>query len=152
MVVQSGGEAELRLRSDNGQNVPMVFVGSTIAVRNGGSTILSGTFASFGTPSPSQTGTPGNTPSPSQTGTPGNTPSPSQTGTPGNTPSPTPFGRSFESRLTGSEVAPPVATAATGEIKVTLNADETQATVFGEFHNLSSNQTGARIDATVGTR
>jgi hypothetical protein len=135
MTVQSGGDAELRLRSDNGQNVPTVIVGSTIQIKNGGSTILSGTFGSFGTPSPSQTGTPGNTPSPSQTGTPNGSPS----GTP------TPFGRSFEAHLTGN------ATSANGEIKITLSPDETQATVFGEFHNLSSNQTGAVIEATIGT-
>ncbi|MFN0277013.1 MAG: CHRD domain-containing protein [Pyrinomonadaceae bacterium] len=162
MTVRSGGEAELRLRSDNGQNVPTVIVGSTIAVINGNSAILSGTFSSFASPSPSQTGTPGNTPSPSQTGTPGNTPSPSQTGTPNNTPSPsqtgtpsgTPspsqFGRSLEAHLTGSQVNPPVATVATSEIKVVLSADQTQATVFGEFHNLSSNQTGAIIETTLG--
>ncbi len=139
MILESGGEGRLRLRSDNGQTVPTVFVGSTIAVKNGDSTILSGTFGSF------------NTPSPSQTGTPGNTPSPSQTGTPNGTPSPTPFGRSFETHLTGSHVVPPVSTAANGEIKVRLSADGTQATVFGEFHNLSSNQTGAVIETTVGT-
>jgi len=155
MSVQSGGEGRLRLRSDEGQNVPMIVVGSTIAIRNNGSTILSGTFTGFGTPSATQTGTPGNTPSPSQTGTPGNTPSPSQTGTPNGTPSgtptSTPSGRSFETHLTGSQIDPPVATSANGEIKITLNAAETQATVFGEFHNLSSNQTGARIETTVGT-
>ena len=53
--------------------------------------------------------------------------------------------------MTGAKVTPPVATVANGEIKVTLNAAVTQATVFGEFHNLSSNQTGARIETTVGT-
>jgi hypothetical protein len=52
--------------------------------------------------------------------------------------------------LTGAGVTPPVQTAATGEIKVSLNATETQATIFGEFHNLGSNQTGARIEALVG--
>ncbi len=133
MSVQSGGEARLRLRSDNGQTVPMIVIGSTIAVMSGDSAILSGTFSGFGTP--------GNTPSPSQTGTPNGTPS----GTP------TPFGRSFETHLSGGQMVPPVGTAANGEIKVTLNADETMATVFGEFHNLSSNQTGAIIETTIGT-
>lgn len=129
MSVQSGGEGRLRLRSDNGQTVPAVTPGSTIAVRNGAATILSGTFGSMsGTPSPSPTGSP--------------------TGSPSPTPS---FGRSFESHLTGSGVTPAVTTAANGEIKVSLNAAETQATVFGEFHNLSSNQTGARIETTLGT-
>ena len=135
MSLQSGGEGRLRLRSDNGQTVPVVVVGSTITVKNGDSNILSGTFSGFGTPNPTQTGTA----------------SPSQTGTPNGTPSPTPFGRSFETHLNGSQMVPPVTTAARGEIKVTLSADETQATVFGEFHNLSSNQTGALIETTVGT-
>lgn len=143
MSVQSGGEGRLRLRSDEGQNVPMIVVGSTIAIKNSGSTILSGIFSSFSTPSSTQTGTPGNTPSASQTGTPN--------GTPSGTPTSTPSGRSFETHLTGSQLDPPVATSANGEIKITLNAAETQATVFGEFHNLSSNQTGARIETTVGT-
>lgn len=129
MSVQSGGEGRLRLRSDNGQTVPVVTAGSTIAVRNGSSTILSGTFGSMsGTPSPTPTGSP--------------------TGSPSPTPS---FGRSFESHLTGSGMSPAVNTAANGEIKVSLNATETQATVFGEFHNLSSNQAGARIETTLGT-
>ena len=133
MSVQSGAEARLRLRSDDGQVVPVIVVGSTIAVTNGNATILTGTFGSFGTASPTQTGTPGNTPSPSQTGTPSGTP--------------TPFGRSFEAHLTANGVS----TSANGEIKVTLNSDETQATVFGEFHNLSSNQTGAVIETAIGT-
>ena len=47
-------------------------------------------------------------------------------------------------------MTPPVQTSGNGEIKVTLNAAETQATIFGEFHTLGSNQTGARIEALVG--
>lgn len=124
-MLLSGGEARLRLRTDNGQTVPPVVVGSTIAIKNGGSNILTGTFMGFTGPSSSPTASP----------TPGGTPSP--------TPSPS-MGRSFEAHLTGT------GTAATGEVKVTLNATETQATIFGEFHNLSSNQTGARIEALVG--
>jgi hypothetical protein len=123
----SGGEARLRLRTDNGQTVPPVIVGSTIAIKNGGSNIMTGTFMGFTGPSPS--------PSPTGSPSPGGTPSP--------TPSPS-MGRSFEAHLTGT------GTAATGEVKVTLNATETQATIFGEFHNLSSSQTGARIEALVG--
>lgn len=135
MSVQSGGEGGLRLRSDNGQTVPVVTSGMSISIRNGSATILSGTFGSiFGTPSPTPTGSPSGSPSPS----PSTSPTPS-------------FGRSFESHLTGAGVTPAVATAATGEIKVSLNASETQATVFGEFHNLTSNQTGARIETTLGT-
>ena len=131
----SSGEGRLRLRTDNGQTVPPVVIGSTIAIQNGGSNILTGTFTGFtgATPSPSPTASP----------SPGGSPSPS--------PSPSPsLGRSFESHLTGAGVTPPVQTAATGEIKVNLNATETRATIFGEFHNLGSNQTGARIEALVG--
>ena len=129
LFVESGGEGRLRLRTDNGQTVPPVVAGSTISIRNSGAAILSGVFTVFAGPSPTPTGTPGPTPSPS--------PSPA-------------FGRSFEAHLTGSQATPPVQTAATGEIKVTLNAAETQATIFGEFHTLSSNQTGARVESLVG--
>lgn len=129
MFVESNGEGRLRLRSDNGQTVPNVNSGSTISVRNGGNAILSGVFIGFSaTPSPSPT--PSGSPSPSPT--------------PG-------LGRSFEANLTGSQISPPVTTAATGELKVTLNAAETQAVIFGEFHNLSSAQTGARIETAIGT-
>ncbi|MGE3466356.1 MAG: FG-GAP-like repeat-containing protein [Pyrinomonadaceae bacterium] len=132
MSVESGGEGRLRLRSDNGQTVPVIIPGDSIDVRNTVGTILSGTFSfSFG-PTPS--------------------PSPTSAGTPGPTPSPSPgLGRSFETQLTGSGVTPPVSTAATGEINVSLNASEDQATVFGEFHGLASNQSGARIETTVGS-
>jgi len=82
----------------------------------------------------------------------GPSPSPSPTGSPSPSPSPSPaMGRSFESHLIGAGVQPPVQTNATGEFKATLNTTETQATIFGEFHNLGSNQTGARIEATVGS-
>ncbi|NOT46585.1 MAG: CHRD domain-containing protein, partial [Acidobacteria bacterium] len=123
--LENNGEGRLRLRSDNGQTVPAVVVGTTVQVRFGTTVILSGTFGSA-------TATP--------------TPSPSPTGTPGPTPSPSPaLGRSFEAHLTAS------GSLANGEFKVNLNAAETQATIFGEFHNLSSNQTGARIETTTGT-
>lgn len=123
MFIESNGEARLRLRSDNGQSVPSVVAGTTIQIRNGGATVLSGTFAGFTGPSPT----------------------PSPTGTPGPTPSPSPsLGRSFEAHLTGT------GTVASGEFKVTLNSTETQAAIFGEFHNLNSNQTGARIETTTG--
>lgn len=134
MFLESG-EGRLRLRSDNGQTVPPVVVGSTIAIQSGGNNILTGTFMGFTGPTPS--------PSPTASPSPGGTPNP--------TPSPSPsLGRSFESHLNGAGMTPPVQTNATGEIKVTLNATETQATIFGEFHNLGSNQTGARIEALVG--
>ena len=124
ITLQSGGEGQLRLRSDNGDTVPVIVVGSTITVNNGGTAILSGTFGANGTPSPSPTGT----------------------GTPNGTP--TPFGRSFEAHLNGANMVPPVSTGGRGEIKVVLSENETQATVFGEFHNLTSSQTGGRIETT----
>lgn len=130
ITLTSGGEGRLRLRSDNGQTVPAIVVGSTISVKNGAASILSGTFAGSGTPSPT----------------------PTPTGSPTPSPSPSPLlGRSFEAHMTGAGVTPPVITTANGEVKVTLNIAETQATVFGEFEHLSSNQTGARIETTVGT-
>jgi hypothetical protein len=130
VIVESDGEGRLRLRTDNGQTVPPVVVGSTITISYGGNVILNGTFAGFSGPSPS--------------------PSPSPGSTPGPTPSPGPsLGRSFEAHLTGNGMQPPVQTNATGEFKVTLNAAETQATIFGEFHNLGSSQTGARIETTT---
>ena len=130
IMLRSGGEGRLELRSDNSQTVPAVIVGSTIAIKNGTSTVLSGVFASSV----------------------GSTPTPSPTGTPGPTPTATPAaGRSFEAHLNGSGVTPPVTRPANGEVKVILTAAETQATVFGEFEDLSSNQTGARIETTGGT-
>jgi len=130
-MLRSGGEGELRLRSDNGQTVPVIMVGSAISVNQGSTVILSGIFGASGTPSPSPSGTGTGTPSPS--------------------PTQTPFGRSFEAHLSGSQMVPPVSTAGRGEIKVRLSSDETQATVFGEFHNLTSNQTAARIETLTGT-
>lgn len=117
-----GGEGRLRLRSDQGYVVPAVVAGAAIAINNGAAAIMTGTFTGFTGATP--------------------TPNPS--------PSPAP-GRSFEAHLSGSQLTPPVTTAARGEVKVTLNADETQATVFGEFNALSSSQTGGRIETTVGT-
>lgn len=124
MILESDGEGEQRLRTDRGDTIPNVVAGSTIVIKNGNMTILSGVYA----------GMTGPTPSPSPTAS----------------PSPAP-GRSFETHMFGNGVTPPVVTGANGEIKVTLNAAETQATMFGEFHGLSSNQTGARIETTVGT-
>lgn len=124
LALESKGEGRLRLRSDNGQTVPNILAGSTIQLRLGTAAILSGTFV----------------------GGAGPTPSPSPTGSPNPTPSPSPgLGRSFEAHLTVQ------GSLANGEFKVNLNAAETEATLFGEFHNLSSNQTGARIETTTST-
>ncbi len=121
-MVLAGGEGRLRLRSDRGDVIPAVVAGTSISITNGGNSIMNGTFAGFTGPSP--------------------TPNPS--------PSPTP-GRYFEAHVSGSQAVPPVTTAARGEVKITLNADETQATVSGEYHGLSSSQTGGRIETIVGT-
>ena len=117
-----GGEGRLRLRSDRGDNVPVVTAGMTVTLKNGAATVLSGTFSgSSATPSPSPSGSP----------------TPTQ-------------GRYFESHLTGSQVNPPVTTLATGEVKVFLNQAGTQETITGEFHNLSSAETSAKIILNVG--
>lgn len=123
IVLESGGEGRLKLRTDRGHNVPNVTVGMNIVVKNAETTILSGTFTS-------NSPTPGNTPGPS--------PTPNQS-------------RYFEVHPTGGQLNPPVNTNARGEFKVFLNATETQATLTGEFHGLSSAQTGARIEALIGT-
>ncbi len=120
-MILDRNEGRLRLRTDNGQTVPVIINGSTIRINNGGTTILSGVFNGGGQ------------------------------GTP--TPSPTPSGqgRFFEAKLNGSQVSPPVSTIGRGEVKVLLNQNETQATITGEFHNLSSTQTSAKIEALLGT-
>ena len=120
-LILDRNEGRLRLRSDNGQTVPVIINGSTIQVNNGGTTILSGVFSGGGQ------------------------------GTP--TPSPTPSGqgRFFEAKLNGSQVSPPVSTNGRGEVKVLLNQNETQATITGEFHDLSSAQTTAKLEVLVGT-
>lgn len=58
LILGSGGEGRLRLRSDRGDNVPVVTAGTTIELKNGGTTVLSGTFAMSGSPTPTPTGTP----------------------------------------------------------------------------------------------
>jgi hypothetical protein len=162
-IIVSSGEGRLRLRSDNGQNVPNVTPGSTIAILNNGATILSGVFGGA-TASPSPSVSPSVSPSaspsvsptvsPTASPSPGETPSPSPS--PSVSPSPSPsaspsLGRAFESHPTGSLVVPPVTTDGNAEFKVTLSADETQATLTGEFHNLSSAQTGAQILLDIGS-
>ena len=119
LVLESGGEGRLRLRSDNGDDVPVVTAGSTIQIKNGATTVLAGTFTMSGSPSPS----------------------PSPTGTP--------QGRFFEGHLNGAGVTPPVTTNATGEIKVLLSMNEAQATISGEFNRFTSAQTSALVQVTV---
>lgn len=91
MVIDGFQNAVLNLETQNGQNVPVIDNGSTIAVKEGSTTILSGIFG-IASPSPSPTGTPTGSPSPTPTGTPTGSPSPTPTGTPTGSPSPTPTG------------------------------------------------------------
>lgn len=118
----NSNEGRLRLRSDNGQNVPNIVSGSAISIRNNGTTILTGVFSGSTSPTPTPTASP--------------------------TPS---AGRYFEAHPTGHQLNPAVSTAAKGEFKVILNDSETRATLTGEFHNLSSAQTGARIEVQIGS-
>src|SRR5688572_18866443 len=144
------GEGRLRLRTDEGQTVPVIVAGSKIAIRQNSANLLVGIFSGMTGPSPS----PSPSASPSPGGSPSPSPSPSASPSPGGSPSPSPspaMGRSFDSRLTGTGVQPAVLTNATAELQVTLNATETPATIFGEFRNLGSGQTGARIEALVGS-
>lgn len=126
MTIDGSQEGRSRLRSDRGETVPQVNVGSTIQLRQNGTTVMSGTYAApVATPSPS----------PSPSGSPTGSPSPS----------PTPasnLGRYFETNMTAGN--------ASGEIKIFLNAAETQATIVGEFNNLSGSQTGANVQVDVG--
>jgi hypothetical protein len=146
----SSAEGRLRLRSDNGQNVPNVTPGMRIDIINGAATILSGTFVAFtATPSPSPsvspTGSPTGSPSPSPTGSPTGSPSPSPSPSGSPSPSPSPAqGRFFEGHLSGATLA------SRGEIKLFLNATETQVQASGEY-NLTSQQTSAKILADVGS-
>ena len=119
-LVLDRNEGRLRLRTDNGQTVPVVVSGSTIQVSNGGTRIVSGVFnGGQGTPTPS--------------------------------PTPSGQGRFFEAKLNGSQITPPVSTNGRGEVKILLNQNENQATIRGEFNNLSSAQTTARIEFIAGT-
>jgi hypothetical protein len=54
--------------------------------------------------------------------------------------------RSFEGKLSGSEVVPAVTTSGRGEVKIKLNSAETQIDVKVEFKQLSSAQTSASIN------
>ena len=56
-LIISGGEGRLRLRSDRGENVPVVTNGASVEIRNGSASILSGIFTGSGSPTPSPTPT-----------------------------------------------------------------------------------------------
>ena len=78
MTVDDRQKAKLKLRTEDGQAVPMTDDGSTVEVRNGTVVLVAGALNGGGpNPTPTPTGTPNGTPSPSPTGTPTGTPSPS---------------------------------------------------------------------------
>lgn len=150
----SGGEGRLRLRSDEGQNVPVITAGSPIIIFHGSSAILSGIFSGFSaTPSPSPSVSPTASPSVSPTASPSVSPtvspspnvSPSPSPSVSPSPSPSPAqGRYFEGNLVST-----INNGSRGELKIFLNQTETQAQVTGEF-NLSSQQTSAKIMSDIG--
>ena len=118
LVLQSGGEGRLRLRSDQGDIVPVVSAGSVIIIKNGAATIMTGTFVMSGVPTPSPSGTP--------------------------------LGRFFEGKMTRPGI-PSTATGPKGELKVTLNAAESQAVITGEYSRLTSAQISLKITVEVGS-
>jgi CHRD domain/FG-GAP-like repeat/FG-GAP repeat len=129
-ITLNNHRGELELRSAEGDTVPVVTNGSTVAVKNGATTVLAGTFTNtFPTPN----GTP--------------TPHPSPTGSPSPHPSPSPrVIRAFSSQLRGSSVVPPVTTEARGGGFIRLNTAETQITVHLRYFGLSSAATAVTIN------
>jgi hypothetical protein len=112
----------LRRSNENGGTVPTITSGSTVTVKNGDTTVVSGVFSNT---LPTPTGTPSGTPHPS----------PSVSPSPNHTPRPA---RAFRAKLLGNEVVPPVTTQGRGLGLVVLNEAETQITVHLGYFNLSS--------------
>ena len=150
-ITLRNGEGELELNADSNSNLPSIVVGTTISVKNGNATVLSGTFAAvFPTPTPRVSPSPNVSPSPSVSPSPKVSPSPNVSPSPSGSPTPTPTPRVsnfFRARLNGRQVVPAVTTAARGEVKILLNQDQTQIQVLTAYFNLSSDQTGATINA-----
>lgn len=119
-IFLNGNSGSIRLRTDNGDFIPNVVPGSTIQIRNGGATILSGVFNGVVGPSPSPTASPNPTPAP-------------------------PAERYFEAHLRGADTEANNVTASQGTVKVFLNEAENTVRVVTEF----TNQSGARADAKV---
>ncbi len=114
--------------SGNGGTLPAISPGSVIAIRNGNSTVLSGTFGTT-PPTPTPTPTPNGTPSPSPT--------------PNGTPQPVSV---FRANLNGASVVPPVTTPARGMGTVVLNPAGTQITARLNISRLSSAATAVTIN------
>jgi hypothetical protein len=127
-ALDNNQRGRFEIESDRGQIVPIVAVGSTLVIKNGATGILSGTFTGNGNPVA--------------------TPSPNRN--PSATPTPNSQGRFFEVHLNGARMTPTVTTNGRGEIKIILDLTETQAQISGEFERLSSTQTSATINVTIG--
>lgn len=119
-ITLANHRGELELSSEDGNTVPVVTNGSTISVKNGTTTVLSGTFTNT-FPTPNGTPTPHPSPSPRVI-------------------------RAFSSQLRGNSVVPPVTTEARGGGFVRLNTTETQITVNLRFFGLSSAATAVTIN------
>ena len=139
------GEGNLELEAENFPNLPTIAAGTTVTIKNGSATILSGAFATaFPTPTPRVSPSPSVSPSPRVSPSPGVSPSPSVSPSPTATPRVSNF---YRARLNGQQVVPAVTTTARGEVKILLSQDQTQIQVFSAYFNLSSDQTGATINA-----
>lgn len=113
-ITLNNKQGRLRIES----NVPAVVAGNTVSVKNGETTILSGTFTNT---------------------------MPTPPGSPMPTPSPMPA-RHFKAKLRGSNVVPAVTTNARGDGMVRLNPSETKITVDLHFDGLSGQATAATIN------
>ena len=135
ITIQNRG-GSLRLTNDNGGTVPTVASGAIISVKNGATTVLSGTFSAT-PPTP--------TPHVTPTGTPTGTPSPTVSPTPNGTPMPH-VPRAFAANLRGQNVVPPVTTTGRGHGFIVLNPAETEIRVHLGYFNLSSAPTAITIN------
>jgi hypothetical protein len=134
ITLRQYGDGSLRLQGPSA-TIPTVIVGDTLTVKNGVTTILSGTFR-----------LPGTTPTPSPTV------SPSPTGSP--TPTPTPRPARFFGGIMNSAQVVPVATGnGRGFVGISLNSAETQIRVSLGYFGLSSAASTAKIfgPAEIGT-
>ncbi len=124
----------LRLETDNGGTVPIITNGMPITIKNGATTILSGSFSNMPpTPTPTPTGTP--SPTPSHTPT----PSPTPHGTPGPA-------TAFKANMRGPNMVPPVTTAGRGFSFIRLNNAGTEISVRVAYVRLGTAATTITIN------
>ena len=81
LILAADQRGRLKLRTEDGQTVPVTNDGSTVQVKNGATILVAGVFGGGG-PNPTPTASPTASPTGSPTGTPTGTPSPSPTGSP----------------------------------------------------------------------